>query len=430
MKRLLKLCLCSLLFLGLYAAAQTTTTITGTIEDLTQALVSSGKVTFSLQPSADTTQSGIARFSPQTITCLINSSGQIVSLSSGTCTVTMNTALQPTGSSYQVCYWPYNVKTACFNFYAVLSTYDWSTVVPTPTTSPAANFVDIFSNQTIGGSKVFTNLLNPSSTGTDSGAEVLQNKTLQSPTSTGTDSGAETLVNKTLISPILNTPALNSPVETSPSVNGVTVANSPGTYYAGVNGTGVVGSLASLSNGSGGTIELTPASATGGIIGVVNSVSGGVATVQQSGTTSCTFDGAATAPDYVQASSTSGYCHDAGSTFPASGQVLGRILQNISSAGSGMIDLFGPEIRPSTIAMYSENGTLVTTALKVVQLSGAMSSGTLTLTFSGNAVFNSIPNCAANDVAAAEPLQLAPSTSGVTVHGTGSDSIDGFCIGN
>jgi hypothetical protein len=45
---------------------------------------------------------------------------------------------------------------ASFTFYAVLSTYDWSTVVPTPTTSPAQNFVDIFSNQTIGGAKTFT----------------------------------------------------------------------------------------------------------------------------------------------------------------------------------------------------------------------------------------------------------------------------------
>lgn len=144
------------LLLSACAFAQTTTSITGTIKDLTQALVTSGKVTFTLQPSRDTTISGIARFSPNTVTCLINGSGQITNLVGGTCTVTMNTALNPPGSYYRVDYWPYNVKTSSFTFYAVLSSYDWSTVVPTPTTSPAQNFVDVFSNQTIAGNKTFS----------------------------------------------------------------------------------------------------------------------------------------------------------------------------------------------------------------------------------------------------------------------------------
>lgn len=145
-----------LALLASFASAQTTTSITGTIKDLSGALVTSGKVTFTLEPSTDTTISGLARFSPAQVVCLINSSGQIVSLAAGTCTVTMNTALNPPGSYYRVDVWPYNVKTSVFTFYAVLSSYDWSTVVPTPSTSPAQNFVDIFSNQTIGGNKTFT----------------------------------------------------------------------------------------------------------------------------------------------------------------------------------------------------------------------------------------------------------------------------------
>lgn len=137
--------------------AQTTTTVTGTVKDLTQALVTSGKVTFALTPSRDTTIAGYARFSSQTVTCTITGAGLIKALDGvSACTVTMNTALQPTGTYYAVCYWPANVKTACFTFYAVLSSYDWSTVVPTPTTSPAQNYVDIFSNQTIGGTKIFS----------------------------------------------------------------------------------------------------------------------------------------------------------------------------------------------------------------------------------------------------------------------------------
>lgn len=145
-----------LVFSSLCAFGQTTSTITGTIRDLTQALVTSGKVTFTLSPSRDTTISGYARFSPQTVTCGINGSGQVLNqLLSGACIVTMNTALQPTGSYYRVDVYPFNVKTSSFTFYAVLSSYDWSTVVPTPTTSPAQNFVDIFSNQSIAGNKTW-----------------------------------------------------------------------------------------------------------------------------------------------------------------------------------------------------------------------------------------------------------------------------------
>jgi hypothetical protein len=148
------------LILGLLVGisqAQTTTTITGTIKDLSQALVTSGKVTFTLQPSRDTTISGLARFSPAQVVCLINASG-LIKAQDGTsvCTLTMNTALNPPGTYYRVDVWPFNVKTSSFTFYAVLSTYDWSTVVPTPATSPFQNFVDVISNQTIGGNKIFT----------------------------------------------------------------------------------------------------------------------------------------------------------------------------------------------------------------------------------------------------------------------------------
>jgi hypothetical protein len=136
------------LILGLLVGisqAQTTTTITGTIKDLSQALVTSGKVTFTLQPSRDTTISGLARFSPAQVVCLINASG-LIKAQDGTsvCTLTMNTALNPPGTYYRVDVWPFNVKTSSFTFYAVLSTYDWSTVVPTPTTSPGAELCGCF----------------------------------------------------------------------------------------------------------------------------------------------------------------------------------------------------------------------------------------------------------------------------------------------
>lgn len=99
----------------------------------------------------------------------------------GSCQVTMNTALQPPGTYYAVALWPNNVKTSTFTFYAVNSSYDLTTIVPTPTTSPAQNYVDVFSNQTIGGNKTFTgviNFSNPIFVDLSSTQNVAGNKTL------------------------------------------------------------------------------------------------------------------------------------------------------------------------------------------------------------------------------------------------------------
>jgi hypothetical protein len=93
----MKKLLCILGLLAGFAAAQTTT-ITGTIKDLTQANVTSGKVTFTLQPSRDTTISGLARFSPRQVVCLIDGTGAVKAQDGvSVCTVTSNTALQPPG---------------------------------------------------------------------------------------------------------------------------------------------------------------------------------------------------------------------------------------------------------------------------------------------------------------------------------------------
>lgn len=55
------------------ASAQTTTII-GTVKDLTGSPVTGGQVTFELRPGGDTTISGNGRFTPQTVTCTINQS--------------------------------------------------------------------------------------------------------------------------------------------------------------------------------------------------------------------------------------------------------------------------------------------------------------------------------------------------------------------
>jgi hypothetical protein len=163
-----RLILISILLCAASAFSQTTT-ITGTIKDLTNTVVSSGKVVFTLKPSVDTTISGNARFTPGApITCYIQSNGTLLNApQSGSCVVMSNTSLTPAGTSYRVDICPYMACASSFNFYAINSSYDISTIVPTPTTGPAQNFADVFSNQTIAGNKTFTGntLFNGSVTG-------------------------------------------------------------------------------------------------------------------------------------------------------------------------------------------------------------------------------------------------------------------------
>jgi hypothetical protein len=75
-----------------------------------------------------------------------------------------------------------------------------------------------------------------------------------------------------------------------------------------------------------------------GIEGVVQSGAGttGNARIAVGGQVSCVFDGATTAGNYVQASTSSaGACHDAGSAYPTNGkQILGRVLSTNAAGGT------------------------------------------------------------------------------------------------
>ena len=84
-----------------------------------------------------------------------------------------------------------------------------------------------------------------------------------------------------------------------------------------------------------------------GIEGITVSGAGtsGSAVIQQNGIAPCVFDGATSANDYVQISSTvAGDCHDTGaSTLPTmGGQVIGTVLSTNSGAGTYQIALSGP----------------------------------------------------------------------------------------
>ena len=96
-----------------------------------------------------------------------------------------------------------------------------------------------------------------------------------------------------------------------------------------------------------GAVERTFPTDTSGIAGVVIGGAGfsGSAQVAYSGVANCLFDNAAAVGDYVVNSSTTpGFCSDAGLAYPASGQVVGRVLKAGAPNAALPIFLFGPEV--------------------------------------------------------------------------------------
>lgn len=112
---------------------------------------------------------------------------------------------------------------------------------------------------------------------------------------------------------------------------------------AGTTGT-TVNKVAKLT-GAPSTALIAATTDTNGVVGVVVGGAGttGNAQIAVSGQASCVFDAATTAGDWAQISSTvAGDCHDAGSTFPTSGQVLGRVLSTNGGGGTFAMVVFPP----------------------------------------------------------------------------------------
>jgi hypothetical protein len=113
--------------------------------------------------------------------------------------------------------------------------------------------------------------------------------------------------------------------------------------------TGTTVNMLTKLTGAPSTAIITATTDTGGAIGITTAGAGtsGTATITTAGKISCVFDGATTAGDYVQiSSSTAGNCHDTGAaTYPSSGQVLGRVLSTNGSGGTYTLDLFPSEIK-------------------------------------------------------------------------------------
>ena len=136
-----------------------------------------------------------------------------------------------------------------------------------------------------------------------------------------------------------------------PDVSGITQpagATNPQIIIANASSTGTTTDTLTKLTGAPSTAVISGTSDTGGAVGITISGAGttGNATIQIAGIAPCVFDGATTAGDYVQiSSSTTGNCHDSGATYPTSGEVAGRVLSTNGGGGTYNLDLFPAEIK-------------------------------------------------------------------------------------
>jgi len=132
--------------------------------------------------------------------------------------------------------------------------------------------------------------------------------------------------------------------------------------------------------GSPATAIIASTSDTNGVIGVVADGAGttGNAQIARGGQASCLFDGATNAGDYVQISpTTAGDCHDAGASYPGTGQVLGRVLSTNTNAGTYAMLIAGSETQApqqgAVASIFGRSGTITAQAgdYSVGQITGA-----------------------------------------------------------
>lgn len=93
-----------------------------------------------------------------------------------------------------------------------------------------------------------------------------------------------------------------------------------------------------------GTVRTPDAGATGGVIGITLSGAGtsGTALIATTGVALCSADNTAVAGNFVTiGTTTAGRCADAGSSYPASGQIIGRWLSSANAGVWAPVLLFG-----------------------------------------------------------------------------------------
>lgn len=178
------------------------------------------------------------------------------------------------------------------------------------------------------------------------------NITLHMPSTADTMVGRATtdsLSNKTLI---------------GPNINGVCSMNGgPGTYVCLQNSAFIGTTVNTLTKLVGfAAAQIAATTDTGGVVGICVSGCGttGGSVIQESGQATCVFDGATTAGDYVQISSTTnGNCHDAGTSQPSGTQNIGRVLTTIGGVGGAPI-ILNPSFAVPAASVLCSNATPVT----------------------------------------------------------------------
>jgi hypothetical protein len=136
------------------------------------------------------------------------------------------------------------------------------------------------------------------------------------------------------------------------------------------------------------SVVITATSDVGQAIGMCAAGCGtsGSASIITIGQASCVFDNTTVANDYVQISSgTAGDCHDAGSTRPTSGQIIGTVFGAGGSAGTYKVAL-NKDIYPSSASTSANlfgdgsDGAVTADGTTTVTCLGAPSGSTYTMT--------------------------------------------------
>ena len=229
---------------------------------------------------------------------------------------------------------------------------------------------------------------------------------------------------------------------------------------AGSGGTGA--NQLAIINSSGNAVKALTTSVQG-VVGIVTANAGttGSATITQGGVAGCVFDGATTAGDYVQASTTTaGDCHDTGSnTTPTNGsQTLGQVettngsggtynmVLSVGGGGGGIgtpvsVANGGTGLSSGTsggVLGYTASGTLASSAaLTANQLVIGGGAGATPTTLAAGSQYQSLVMGASNPAYGAVPLnqsaavsgQLAAANGGLGISTSGSTGVPSVSSG-
>lgn len=110
--------------------------------------------------------------------------------------------------------------------------------------------------------------------------------------------------------------------------------------------------------------------------------------------------------------------------FEVNGMVGGSVAIPWCLTGNGTSSEY-----ENCVNLFTRTGQKSDLAFQIVSFPTTLSGGTSVVTLSGAAVFPVTPSCWGNDTTAGNAVGVTPTSgSGLTVHGTGTDSITVFCM--